>query len=64
MGVFDLLINSLNRLGRLEESQKYLKMGLKLAPEEDKIKILLRLGSTYLQAKQFGNSKACISKYL
>ena len=44
------MILSLTKLNSLDEAEKYLKFGLKVAPEQEKINILLKLGYIYLQA--------------
>lgn len=41
-----------------------MKFALKVAPKDQKSDILLNLGYFYLQVGKFGNSKACLTKYL
>lgn len=62
--VFNILIDSLIKLNKHEEVEKYLKFGLKVAPDQAKISILLKLGYLFIQTEKFGNAKACLVKYL
>jgi hypothetical protein len=63
--VVDLLIQTGFASSNWKLAEKYLKQELLTAKEEHrKLVILLRLAYCYLKQHHFGNSKACISKYL
>lgn len=48
----------------LEKVEKYLKISIKVCPVEKRSSILFKMGYLYLKMEKYGNSKACMIKYL